>query len=66
MVAEQCESARLHRHVAKRYAYASQPLVQHLQKIVGEFLHVAGTEFVERYYITEYNMELVELDNLKL
>ena len=65
MVAEQCESARLHRHVAKRYAYALQPLVQHLQKIVGKFLHEEGSEFVERYYITEYNMELVELDHFE-
>lgn len=64
MVAKQCESARLHRHVAKQYAYDSQPdsYCATLTKIVGKFLYEAGSEFVERYYITEYNMELVELE----
>ena len=47
MVAEQCESARLHRHVAKRYAYASQALVQHLQKIGGFFYTKLGFNFLK-------------------
>jgi len=57
MVAEQCESARLHRHVAKRYAYASQAcifeiptlisLVQHLQKTIKIFYMNFGFNFLK-------------------
>lgn len=47
VVAEQCESARLHRHVAKRYAYASHAilitsstLMDRLQSIFVTFFYL--------------------------
>ena len=57
MVAEQCESAHLHRHVAKRYAYASQAPCATLTKNLLNFLHVVRIQFLERYSNKSYNID---------